>query len=96
MILSASTFRMGGHATHDEQEARSLIPPETFAYWGQRDPIGLYEEFLKRDGVTEAELETAEAEVTAEVDRAADEALESRRSNMPPPESALDGVYNIQ
>jgi len=93
VILSATTFRMGGHATHDEQEARALIPPETFACWGQRDPIGLYEEFLKRDGVTEAELETAEAEVTAEVDRAADEALESRRSNMPPPESALDGIY---
>jgi len=96
VILSAETFRMGGHATHDEQEARALIPPETFAYWGRRDPIGLYEEFLKRDGVTAGDLEAVEGEVTTEIDRAAEQALESRRSNMPPPASALDGVYNIQ
>lgn len=96
VILSAETFRMGGHATHDELEARTLIPPETFAYWGRRDPIGLYEEFLKREGVTAADLEAIEGEVTTEIDLAAEQALESRRSNMPPPESALDGVYNIQ
>jgi TPP-dependent pyruvate/acetoin dehydrogenase alpha subunit len=84
---------MGGHATHDEQEARDLVPPEVFAHWGRRDPIGLYEEYLKGTGVDAAELERIEAEVTAEVDRAADEALESRRTSMPPPASALDDVY---
>ena len=94
VILAAETFRMGGHATHDEQEARALVPPETFAHWGRRDPIGLYEEFLKREGVTTADLEAIEAEVTMEIDLAAERALESRRSNMPPPDSALDGVYN--
>jgi TPP-dependent pyruvate/acetoin dehydrogenase alpha subunit len=93
VILSATTFRMGGHATHDEQEARALMPPETFVYWGRRDPIGLYEEFLKRDGVAAAQLDAVEADVAAEVDRAAAEALESRRTNMPPPESALDDIY---
>jgi pyruvate dehydrogenase E1 component alpha subunit len=93
VILSAETFRMGGHATHDEQEARDLVPPEVFAHWGRRDPIGLYEEYLKGTGVDAAELERIEAEVTAEVDRAADEALESRRTSMPPPASALDDVY---
>jgi TPP-dependent pyruvate/acetoin dehydrogenase alpha subunit len=40
MLLIAETFRMGGHATHDEHEARQLFPPETFEYWGKRDPIG--------------------------------------------------------
>lgn len=93
VILSAETFRMGGHATHDEQEARVVLPPELFAHWGQRDPIGLYEEFLKLDGFAAAELEAVESEVTAEVDRAADEALLSRQTNMPRPESAIDGVY---
>jgi TPP-dependent pyruvate/acetoin dehydrogenase alpha subunit len=93
VILSTETFRMGGHATHDEQEARALIPPETFAYWGRRDPIGLYEELLKREGLAAADLATIEGEVTAEVELAAAQALESRRSNMPPPASALDDVY---
>ncbi|MBI2401617.1 MAG: thiamine pyrophosphate-dependent dehydrogenase E1 component subunit alpha [Gemmatimonadetes bacterium] len=93
VILSAETFRMGGHATHDEQEARVVLPPELFAHWGQRDPIGLYEAFLKLDGFAAAELEAVESEVTAEVDRAADEALLSRQTNMPRPESAIDGVY---
>ncbi len=93
VILSAETFRMGGHATHDEQEARKVLPAEMFAHWGKRDPIGLYEEYLKQDGVAAAELEAIEADVTAEVDRAGEEALASRDGNMPPPESAIEGVY---
>jgi len=93
VILSAETFRMGGHATHDEQEARVVLPPELFAHWGKRDPIGLYEEYLKREGVPATELEAVEAEVATEVDRAAEEALASRQANMPPPETAIEGVY---
>ncbi len=93
VILDATTFRMGGHATHDEQEARVVLPPELFAYWGKRDPIGVYEEYLKRQGVEAAELEAIEQEVTSEVDRAAEEALASRQGNMPRPESAVQGVY---
>ena len=93
VILPAEPFRMGGHATHDEQEARKVLPAGLFAYWGQRDPVGLYEEYLKQEGVAAAELEAIEAEVTAEVDRAGEEALASRESNMPPPESAVQGGY---
>ena len=93
VILSAETFRMGGHATHDEQEARVVLPPELFAHWGKRDPIGLYEEYLKAEGVAAAALEAIEAEVMAEVDQAAEEALQSRQTNMPPPASAIEGVY---
>jgi TPP-dependent pyruvate/acetoin dehydrogenase alpha subunit len=93
VILSAETFRMGGHATHDEQEARVVLPPELFIHWGKRDPIGLYEECLKQEGAAANELEAIEAAVTAEVDQAAEEALQSRQANMPPPESAIQGVY---
>jgi pyruvate dehydrogenase E1 component alpha subunit len=93
VILAAETFRMGGHATHDEQEARALIPDAVFAEWGKRDPIGVYEEYLKGEGVALTELERVEADATAEVDRAAEEALESRRTKIPPPASALDDVY---
>ena len=93
VILSAETFRMGGHATHDEQEARVVLPPDLFAHWGKRDPIGLYEEYLKQNGVSAKRLAAVEADVTAEVDRAGEEALASRESNLPPPESAVLGVY---
>ncbi len=46
VFISAETFRMGGHATHDLREARRILEPEVFDYWGRRDPIGLYEEYL--------------------------------------------------
>jgi len=46
VFISAETFRMGGHATHDLREARRILAPEVFDYWGRRDPIGLYEEYL--------------------------------------------------
>ena len=46
VLVTARTFRMGGHATHDEAEARALFPADTFAQWGRRDPIGTYEAWL--------------------------------------------------
>lgn len=94
-LLVAETFRMGGHATHDEREARETFPAKLFAEWGKRDPIGLYEEYLKEDGWTERELAEVEAEVTAEVERAEQEALASR-GNMPGGEAALSGLFATQ
>jgi TPP-dependent pyruvate/acetoin dehydrogenase alpha subunit len=45
-LLIAETFRMGGHATHDEREARATFDASLFASWGKRDPIGLFENYL--------------------------------------------------
>jgi TPP-dependent pyruvate/acetoin dehydrogenase alpha subunit len=109
-ILTATTFRMGGHATHDEAEARALFTPEQFRHWGLRDPIGTYEAYLIEQGPSldgrnrpaaarhEANrrlLEEAEAKVTAEVEAAEREALLSRRTRMPEPEDAIRGVYAV-
>ncbi len=91
-LLVAETFRMGGHATHDEREARELFPAELFARWGKRDPIGLYEEYLKEERVEAKRLGEVEAEVTALVERAAEAAIASRE-DMPKGETALEGVY---
>jgi TPP-dependent pyruvate/acetoin dehydrogenase alpha subunit len=85
-LLVVETFRMGGHATHDEAEARDTFPAELFAYWGQRDPIGLYEAWLEGEGVGRARLEEIEAEVSAEVDAAAEAALGARGSQPTPEE----------
>jgi pyruvate dehydrogenase E1 component alpha subunit/2-oxoisovalerate dehydrogenase E1 component alpha subunit len=91
-LLIAETFRMGGHATHDEREARDTFPADLFRTWGKRDPVGQYEEYLKEEGVKAKQLGEIEAEVTAQVAKAAEEAIASREK-MPKGETALDGVY---
>lgn len=92
-LLVAETFRMGGHATHDEREARATFSADLFTHWGKRDPIGLYEAWLQEEGIAAARLERIEADVAAEVDAAAEEALASRDTRMPEPASAARGVY---
>lgn len=93
-LLVAETFRMGGHATHDEREARECFPAELFAYWGQRDPIALFEGYLVDSGKSSLErLSALEAAVTAEVEAAAEEALLSRTAAPVDPSTVLDGVY---
>ena len=108
VFIEAVTFRMGGHATHDVAEARRTFPERLFDYWGRRDPVGLFEEYLATSGHDigapgeddretriRAALERVEAEVIAEVDAAAEEALASRATRMPTPESAASGVYAV-
>ena len=92
VMLIAGTFRMGGHATHDEREARETFPAELFAHWGRLDPIGLFEEYLKFTGVTTEQLEAVEDQVTADVELAEQTAL-ATKDEAPDPASALRGVY---
>lgn len=92
-IVIAETFRMGGHATHDEKEAREIFPPDVFEYWGKRDPIGMYESYLEGQGVSRTALEETEKQVIDEIAQAEREALTSREKNMPRPETALEGVH---
>ena len=91
-LLIAETFRMGGHATHDEREARETFSPELFTTWGKRDPVGLYEEYLKEDGVPAKVLGAIEDEIATHVEEAAAAALSSR-ATMPEGRTALEGVY---
>lgn len=87
-VIVADTFRMGGHATHDEREARATFDDTIFAHWGRRDPIGLFEAYMEGVGISPEALQDLDNEVTEEMDRAADEALESK-DRTPPPEQAL-------
>jgi TPP-dependent pyruvate/acetoin dehydrogenase alpha subunit len=93
VMLVGDTFRMGGHATHDEREARETFPADWFAAWGKRDPIGLYEEHLKALGIAPSALADVESRVTDEVAGAEAEALQSRDRRPPDPASAVTGVY---
>ncbi len=91
VVVYTRTFRMGGHATHDEREARELFDSSEFAYWGKRDPIGCFEEYLVESvGVDRSALETWEAEVNQEVETAAREAQDSSVQFPPEPEALLN------
>ncbi|MBI3653264.1 MAG: thiamine pyrophosphate-dependent dehydrogenase E1 component subunit alpha [Acidobacteria bacterium] len=108
-LLIAETFRMGGHATHDEREARETFDAKLFAHYGKRDPIGMFENYLiegtldlsngrrmrRTTSMQERNAEClrqAEERVTAEVEQASAEALQSRAKLLSPP-SAGTGVY---
>ena len=96
-LVLADTFRMGGHATHDEGESRKLLPPELFEHYGKRDPVRLYRAFLAGGGagapVAESALDAIERAVEEEVRIAEADALHSRRTARPDPDDAVRGVF---
>ena len=100
IVITARTFRMGGHATHDEGESRQILRPQQFEYWGKRDPIGMYETYLKESDLERSPprsnreaLEEAEAEVESEIAQAEQDALASRDSSVPDPATQRSGVF---
>ncbi|MCU1229457.1 MAG: Pyruvate/2-oxoglutarate dehydrogenase [Acidobacteria bacterium] len=87
-LLEVKTFRMKGHAEHDNQ---AYVPPEVIEEWKARDPLARYERVLQEIGVgTLADFEGIQARVKREVDTATDEA---DRSPMPNPEDAAKGLF---
>ncbi len=98
VFVLADTFRMGGHATHDEGESRRILPPELFAHYGRRDPVRAYRAFLRIGGAggapaAESVLDELEARVGAEVESAEREAISSQRAARPDPAGAGEGVF---
>jgi len=94
VIMVGRTFRMGGHATHDEREARELFDDDLYTYWGKRDPVGMYETWLTEDrGVPKAQLEDIEDKTHGEIEAAARLAVSRRDSHSPDPATQQEGVY---
>ena len=87
-LLEVKTFRMKGHAEHDDA---SYVPPELFEQWKAKDPIDRFERHLLAGEVaSQSELDAIVAKIQAELDAEVDFAL---ASPMPPPERAREGVY---
>ncbi len=87
-LLEVKTFRMKGHAEHDDA---SYVPKELFAQWQAKDPIDRFERHLLANGLATAEeLEAIGGRIQSELDAEVDFAL---ASPMPPPERAHEGVY---
>src|SRR6266568_3438228 len=74
-LLEVKTFRLKGHAEHDNQ---SYVPQEIIDEWRSRDPIDRFEETLISSGVaTATDFEAVQKRVRSEVDTATDEAEKS-------------------
>jgi TPP-dependent pyruvate/acetoin dehydrogenase alpha subunit len=83
-LVEAVTMRMHGHAAHDDMK---YVPKEQVEEWRKRDPIDRQESRLAELGV---DVDGVRAEVHAEIDAAAEQAL---AAPMPDPADATLGVF---
>ncbi|MBX7219821.1 MAG: thiamine pyrophosphate-dependent dehydrogenase E1 component subunit alpha [Blastocatellia bacterium] len=87
-LIEAKTFRMKGHAEHDDQK---YVPKELLEYWAERDPIKRYEAYLLGNGLaTQGDLDAMVANINASLD---EDMAFAEANPMPDPESAVAGVY---
>ncbi|HEV7487882.1 MAG TPA: thiamine pyrophosphate-dependent dehydrogenase E1 component subunit alpha [Thermoanaerobaculia bacterium] len=87
-LIEAKTFRMKGHAEHDNQ---SYVPQSLIEEWSAKDPVVRFEKTLVDAGITTtADFEMNQSRAKREVDAATDEA---ERSPMPNPEEAAMGLF---
>jgi pyruvate dehydrogenase E1 component alpha subunit/2-oxoisovalerate dehydrogenase E1 component alpha subunit len=87
-FIEAKTFRMRGHAAHDNQ---SYVAKEVLDQWQKRDPIAHLERLLKENKIASgSEID----QVNKRVAKILDEDLAWAESQpSPAPEDALGGVY---
>jgi pyruvate dehydrogenase E1 component alpha subunit/2-oxoisovalerate dehydrogenase E1 component alpha subunit len=88
-LLEVVTFRMRGHAEHDNQ---SYVPKGLLEEWSAKDPIGRFERTLLESGsISIAEIDAIQQRIRSELDQAVEEA---EASPMPDPGEAARGVYH--
>jgi pyruvate dehydrogenase E1 component alpha subunit len=88
-FIEAKTFRMRGHAAHDNQ---SYVAKEVLDQWRKRDPIAHLEKALKENKVaTGGDIEQVEKRVTALLD---EDLAWAEAQPSPLPEDAMGGVYD--
>jgi TPP-dependent pyruvate/acetoin dehydrogenase alpha subunit len=87
-LLEVKTFRMKGHAEHDNQ---SYVPLDMIEAWRKKDPLDRFLSRVREMGVLgDDEISQIDARIKAELDQALDEA---ERSPMPSGEEAQFGVF---
>ncbi|MGZ7039079.1 MAG: thiamine pyrophosphate-dependent dehydrogenase E1 component subunit alpha, partial [Thermoanaerobaculia bacterium] len=87
-LLEVKTFRIKGHAEHDNQ---SYVPPELIEQWKAKDPLMRYERTLQEMEIASTtDFEAMQVRIKQELDAAVDEA---ERSPMPSPSDASKGLY---
>ena len=87
-LIEVITFRMKGHAEHDNQ---SYVPPELIEQWKAKDPLQRFERALVDNQFASGEdFARIQERVRREVDAATDEA---ERAPMPQGEEATMGLF---
>ncbi len=87
-LIEACTFRMRGHAEHDDA---SYVPRHLFEEWERRDPIARLAAYMQERGMLSAENRAkTEARIRAEIDDATSWVEESP---MPDAATQTAGVY---
>ena len=87
-LLEVKTFRMKGHAEHDNQ---AYVPKEIIEEWRAKDPVVRFERLLLENGfATQDDITAIEQRVKREIDAATDEA---DASPMPNPSDAALGLF---
>lgn len=88
VLIEVKTFRMLGHAQHDDGY---YVPKSEKEFWAKRDPILVATQILKEnDMLTDKELEALNERIGNEVEQAAQEALDAP---MPSGSEAYRGVF---
>ena len=71
-LVEFKTFRRRGHGEHDDQ---GYVPDDLRAFWEQRDPLILFERYLRDGGgIEQAELDDIDRECSELIEAAVDEA----------------------
>jgi len=87
-LIEAKTFRMKGHAEHDDA---FYVPKKMVEYWQKRDPIANYEKYLLKEKVLlKKDLADIQSKVVKEID---DAQMFAEESPLPLAEEAAQGVY---
>lgn len=87
-LIESKTFRMKGHAEHDDQR---YVPKELIEFWAARDPIMRYEQYLLENQVARMEeLDGMVAKISAKLD---EDVAFAEANPMPEGATAAGGVY---
>jgi len=87
-LIECKTFRMTGHAEHDDA---FYVPKEKFEEWGKKDPILTFESYLNDRGFL---VEDVKKEIEDRIEQIVDEAVDfAEKSPYPKAEETLEGVY---
>jgi pyruvate dehydrogenase E1 component alpha subunit len=87
-LIECKTFRMRGHAVHDNQ---AYVPKGLIAEWAKRDPILRFEQYLSERGLLSEQLRV---ETQVRVDAAIDDAVAyAEASPLPDPATLTERVY---
>ena len=88
-FIEVKTYRRKGHAEHDDQH---YVPKDELERWAkENDPVDRYaKQLIENEWVEAAELTATDQRARDEVDQATDACVDEP---LPPPETALGGVY---